>query len=367
MLVNKVLLFTLALVVSLNSFAAGAGDSVSAKLAVTQKETGAPMSISVNAVEVGSESELDKAVNAQIKDKNATYVVSTDDSALIETLATNKNVTDNVIVAPYQLDDSTAPKKKPWKNFVDVVKAYPGQLIEAAKSDRIGLLIVTLTTANETFVWLHTGGISNFERTSSIVFAIATSIFYGVDKTAWARSAKPFKTYFRKVLGIQEGLNRNDPKELGATFLANLALSTTIGFARLAFVSMDQVMNVGLNSNSMTITMLMSLVSTMASFAWSENIALIDHTKPVSQFVFRRAQEIRSMVLGMFATTAYLLHPEVYGWTSWVVMTSVGGIGLTAYLNNDRITEILDSNKLFQRLANRWLEPAAPMCSEILL
>ena len=52
--------------------------------------------------------------------------------------------------------------------------------------------------------------------------------------------------------------------------------------------------------------------------------------------------ELRSILVGTFASSAILLQPGVYGCASWVVIVSSAAVGFMAYLNTNRITNWIE-------------------------
>jgi hypothetical protein len=356
------------LALSLMIFAQGAAVAASAdreivtgQTVVTNNETKEETKVSVSIENFDSVEAVQKQIAktiAKVSSKagpsNTSVVISTDEADLLKKLAADTTIGPEVLVAPFDLRNQ-APEKAAvgWSQFTGIIKNYPSKLVQAAKDDRIGLMIVTFNTLNETYVWLHADQLSTFERSANIAFTVATSIAFGIDKQAWARVARPFKTFFRNVLGSSEALGRNHAKELAVGYLANLTLATSINMARLSFVSIDRLMDGGMQLSSLTYPLLMGIVATAASFSWSEHIALVNDNHQKTKFIFRRTQEIRSVLLGVFATTAYLLHPEIYGWSSWAVLIGTGVAGMTVYLNHDKINRYIERSPFLDRWAQK--------------
>lgn len=284
----------------------------------------------------------------------STVVLSSDNELLTQT-ADNENQTAKnhiavVPVNPEVLNDSVVPKKSQVSPFYQAVKNFTVTKLDAIKSDKIGLMVVTYTTASETLVWIHSTQLSQFEKTGNIIYTVMLATIFGLNKDAWSITTRPIQKFFRKFLKPEDE-SRTNVKQLTSQFLGNLTLAGLVTSVRIPLMSMDQIIQQGLQLHFFTMPLLLTLVSTTAIFTWSEHISMINEkTHMLTKFVFRRANELRSVVLGTVATTAALLNPGQHGLTPWVTMAAVGAAGATIYLNGEAITSWLETHPKLQPL-----------------
>jgi hypothetical protein len=329
-------------------------DSAKAETLVTNKVTGETTKLSVQIESVNDYKTLQTEIENAVKKAgpDATIVLSTDEAQVVGKVADSAELAKKILIAPYDISKKAEiDEKSEQLTWFKAVKAYPMKLARAANDDRIGFMIVTFTMVNETFVWMHTTHLSMFERTANVAFSLASAIAFSIDKQSWAKTVRPIKDFFRKILKSNPADGRSNPRELASTFLASLTMTTFLNLGRLSLVSIDKITQDGFAMGSLTYPLLMSFFGTMASFTWSEHIAMIDDTQIKTKFIFRRTMEIRSILLGAFAATAYLLHPETYGYSSWAVLIGSGAIGMTVYINAEKISSFIENNRFIDRVA----------------
>lgn len=142
-------------------------------------------------------------------------------------------------------------------------------------------------------------------------------------------------------------------KEIAVRFLGNLTLATIVTAGRIPLMSIDHIINKGIELHYLTMPLLMSFVTTSAIFTWSEHLAMIDEeATPLTKFIFRRINEVRYIVIATFAATAALLNPSQHGVTFWITIAGVGLAGATIYFKASVISEWLEKQAWLKPLKN---------------
>jgi len=322
--------------------------------------------VNIDLVDPSSPEQMAQTVLAvaesKAKQPHTTVVVSTDQEQIIRgVLQSADKFQDNVILAPLAKDEAKQKTK-----FSTLVKNYAQKSLQSIQQDKIGFVIVTYTTAADTLVWLHSAHLSQFERTGNVAYTIALALTFGLNKDTWSKTTRPIQDFFRKILK-PENNSRTNPKDLASRFLGNFSLSMLTAFGRVPFLAMDQIIDGSATMHILTMPALMSLVSTLALFTWSENLSEINQLEnPTAKFVFRRVSEMRTFILGTFATTAALLSPHEYGYTPWMTLGAIGITGAIVYFNGESLTTWIDSRPTLQKIMQRFQgAPAGVRCVQL--
>jgi len=333
-------------------------EDITAQLSVGVGNTAT--NIQVELPEVNSEAEVLAQIKKHVENTDKNVIVSSDrEDILVDTAQLKK---ENVALMPLP-----APgKESKVKKFSALLKAYPAKVVASAKADKWGLVIVTFNTLVDSYVWIHAGHLSSFERTANVVFTVMTAVAFGLNKDNWSHATKPFYSFFSKFIYKTDQLKAKSFADVSMLFTSSFALSSLINLSRVPFLAFDRLLDGTMDMHLLTMPIMMSLVSSMASFAWSENIASIDeHIQPASKWVFRRVQETRSIILGYFAATAMLFSPSVYGLSPWAALATSGVVGLVVYLNNTKITTFIET-KFSQAIMNGLIHnPFKVRCADI--
>ena len=278
-------------------------------------------------------------IQARADHESGAVLLSSDSEELITGAIQQNRLKQNIIVMPGgELVQHQEPR------VTGLLKTYPSQLFDAVKKDKIGLMVVTFTTAYDSFIWIHSSQFSTFTATSNVMFTVMMSVVFSLNKDAWAQSTRPIQRFFKKILVGNKSLAEKSWGDIGVRFLASTTLASAISLARVPLISFDHLIEACLQLNTWTYPVLLGLISSVASFSWSENIASIDaETQPRAKFIFRRIQEARSLLLGTLASTAMLFSPQSYGATPWISLGASGGLGLIIYLNSKKITSWLET------------------------
>lgn len=297
-----------------------------------------------------------RALSQFVADQTArdarTVILSTDDAALLAQTAAARNlVAKNFAAAPLVLPTAESSSTSP---FFQLLKKQIQNASMSIKNDKIGVLILTYTTAAETLVWIHSSHLSQFEQSSNAIYTIALALVFGLNKDSWVATTKPIQKFFRKIIKPATS-SSTDMKDLTVRFLGNLTLAAVISSGRIPLLAMDDMIEKGISLQHFTLPLLLTVVTTTALFTWSEHLAQIDPTThPITKFIFRRTTEIRNILLGTFATTAALLTPSHSGATPWIVVAGIGMVGALVYFNGNLISTWLESNPVLIKLKQRF-------------
>lgn len=302
-----------------------------------------------------NEEALSQFIAQKTKVANSTVVLSTDESSLLQkTLEHSQLRKENFTAAPLNLHALTNPKESERSPFLKLIKNQVQGTINAVKNDKIGVLILSFTTAAETLIWIHSTQLSQFERSSNAIYSVALALVFGLNKDAWALTTRPIQKFFRQILKPENSSPRN-MKEFAARFLGNLTLAAIVAGARIPLLSLDDIIAKGIQLQHFTMPLLLTVVSTTALFTWSEHLAMINEkTHPITKFVFRRTSEMRSILIASFATTAALLMPSQHGLTPWITIAGIGVGGALLYFNADSISNWLETNPFLMKLKARF-------------
>ena len=276
-----------------------------------------------------SESEFDKALAQIPEDKD--LLVSTD----------SPNVAKK-IYARIKAKGSGLRQLLP----LGALKERPAQLVKAAKANKIGLTIVTITTAYDSYLWAHATEYSSEVRAAQIIFSTLMAITFSIDTNTWARVSRGLNG---KILNIFSSAKLNKIKnskyfQFGTLFGANMAMSMSIQGARLSILSYDHTVDLRYVVTMMGTATAVAGVATVAGIGWGEFSADIDAAKnPYAKFMVRRFNEAKSLFNARFASSSQVLQPGVYGYQPWVILTVGGAAGMIAMIKGKGITENLEN------------------------
>lgn len=301
--------------------------------------------ISVQFVSDLDRSQVSHLIDEKVQQTQAldsTVVFSTDDRPLIESTAQNDKLPqDRFFFAPLSMTDKMAVLTK---------VAYEHSK-KSIRSDKFGFMILTYTTIAESVVWMHTASLDHFQQSSNVAYTIALAVIFGLNKDNWSLATQPIQNKVRKLLTHLKVNTAGKLADLSVRFLGNLGLSAIVYSLRIPLISMNDLIDKGLQLHLFTMPMLISTVMTAALFTWYEHIAMInENTHPISKFVFRRVAEVRNILIGTFATTAALFNPSQFGYSSWFLLGGIGLAGTTIFLRNEKILEWLENNAALKNI-----------------
>lgn len=214
---------------------------------------------------------------------------------------------------------------------------YRDHLVQSVKADKIGLIIVVVNTAYDSFVWMHATEYSPEVRAAQMIFTTVNAIIFSLDKDAWAKASGVIRNKIFQALDITKNTLAVD---VAGRFAANLALGLAIQSMRVGILAFDKVVSMPELMNLAGSTVLLSLGFTFSSFAWSEFSKDVNgNTHPAAKFMVRRFAEFRSIMMGHLAPSGKLLQPDTYGNAPWIALAVNGSIGLLTFLNGTKMAE----------------------------
>lgn len=327
-------------------------------LQFTNPQTGNPQQIQIQTMDADNLEQAYGDIQSSIQNPKANVVISTDQVEFYQSKINALNTTAPVVLIPINAEPANSAESQSSKNFWSLAKQFPGKIYTANANTKIRLMIVTFSVLNESFIWIHTAGLSTYQITANIMFTIATSIAFGIDNKSWANTTKPIQRFFHTLFGMKQlPLLHTDPRDLAVRFASSFVLSTALYTSRTMIVYIDQVLTGTLALHQITMPLFASLLATVASFAWSEHVATIDGSKNKNaEFFFSRAQEMRGFVLGCFATTASLLNPTGFAVMPWATLIATGIIGITVYWNHEKVNDWIERRFKVSQIKSDFLD-----------
>lgn len=237
-------------------------------------------------------------------------------------------------------------------------------LIESAANDKIGLMVVAINTAYDSYLWMHAYQYSEGVRAAQAIYTTMIAVAFSIDKDLWAKTARKIQG---KILNLYDPTVMNGDEimslrtRLATSFAANYLLGMVVQSGRLAILSFDKVMDAPTLLSAFGSSVALGTALTVANFGWSEFGANIDQKKgPFAKWVVRRFAELRSITIGQLAPSGKLLQPEVYGASPWIVLGVTGLAGVTAFINSHRIARWLETSKYthWSRRVHRSMQDA---------
>lgn len=286
----------------------------------------------------------------QTEAAKSTLVFSTDDPKLIETnLSNDKLPNDRYFFAPLATTKTN--------RLAALTKVAYEHSKKSIQSDKFGFMILTYTTLAESVVWMHTASLDHFQQSSNVAYTIALAVMFGLNKDNWSLATQPIQNKLKKLLTSLKIDSTTRMTDASVRFLGNLGLSALVYSLRVPLISMNDLIERGLQLNLFTMPMLVSTVMTAALFTWYEHIAMIkEETHPISKFIFRRVSEVRSILIGTFATTAALFNPSQFGYGSWFLLGGIGLAGATVFFKNEKIIDWLENNASLKKIYEKSIE-----------
>lgn len=277
---------------------------------------------------------------------NHDLIVSTDSEAIV-----------NQVIPAAQKQSSRLTKLIPIGRLVEKIQgriagakntssnAYQ-HLVQSAKDDKVGLYIVIINTAYDSFIWLHATQYSTEVAVVQSLYSVFLAVAFSVDKDLWSRLAWKIQGKLIRLFDFGAGtVGENLPamtrtQEFATAFLSHLTLSFGIQSVRFSICAFDQVISTPMLLGSAGIALAIASLNTFSSFAFSDFLASIDARKyPFAKTVFRRFQDIRTLIIGQIASSAKVTQPEIYGLAPHLALLATGAVGTVFYNYRQKITE----------------------------
>lgn len=249
---------------------------------------------------------------------------------------------------------STSPINKIGHALGNKITSSVNHIISSAKSDKVGLLVVTINTAYDSYLWIHAESISVTQSTAQVILGLILAVSFGLDKDLWSKMTKPLERKVQSSMAylglIHNPKNSFDTHKLVSQFFANLTFSAGLQVLRMGIISIDHIAATLQTSHFWLTSFLIGFALTASSFSWSEQLAKIDINKfPVAKNVMRRVTDLRNLALGHIAPSGKILQPDVYGYTSWVALGISALAGLVVWIKSDSFINSIERSKLLNR------------------
>jgi len=236
--------------------------------------------------------------------------------------------------------------------FNRAARKFREHTVNSIRDDKIGFLVVTYSLGLETIRWVHASHLTNLEKSAILTYTVMTALVFSLNKDTWSNITKPIQRRIREVLKMSTVI----PKKPGAADIvvklaANIMIALPVNLARVPLLNIDEIANRSFDYAQLNAPIIMAFMGSMMGIAWGELVSSIDQElNPRAKFVARRAIEFRSLINGMFASTAMLMTFETYGMRPWVTMLVMGATGFALYLNSQKLIDWVEQNPVIARI-----------------
>lgn len=232
---------------------------------------------------------------------------------------------------------------------------------KSTHEDRIGVLILTINTLYDSFIWIHAGNLSVQQKSAMILFNVMLAASIGYKKELWSNMTRPLGTRISQFLAYVTR-KAGTTTQLAGTFLSYLTFSVAIQTVRVSILSADNLIHAMGTLSFWGPSIALGTLMTVTSLGWNEQLAKIDQKEhPIAKRFFQRIMEMRGLLMGTIAPSGKLLQPHTYGYFPIAATVIHGAIGLFILLRSDRIINWIENSSSFQRFytyhekLDRWI------------
>lgn len=229
---------------------------------------------------------------------------------------------------------------------------YKKNAAETLKYDKLGLSVMTITTAYDSFIWIHSASLDVHQKSAMVMLNVVFMSIFALDRDMWTKMTVPLR---HKIMGALDKFSRKGSFGakgiLASQYLANLTYATGFLLLRQSIISMHDLSAAVTSSSFWIHSLQIAGISTLANFAWSELAATINaEQNPIAKNSLKRITDVRNLVMSQMASMGMVLQPDVYGITPIVAIVTSGSIGLFALMRSNQIVTWLEHNRSTQRL-----------------
>ncbi|MFN7904167.1 MAG: hypothetical protein ACK5P5_03195 [Pseudobdellovibrionaceae bacterium] len=289
-------------------------------------------------------------------------LVSTDSEVIADQVAATQAKRPSRVTRLIPIGQLTDHLNQRLRNTQNAIQGAYQHLQQAARNDKIGLIIVTINTVYDSFVWMHATQYSTEVAVAQSLFSVIIAMAFSVDKDLWSRMAWKVQNRMIRLFDSGAGAVGADTPamsrtmEMATAFAAHMTLSTGIQAIRLGICSYDQAMTLPYVVSSVAIALAVAALNTFSSFAFADFLARIDQDRyPFAKSVFRRFQEVRSIILGNLAASGKVLQPSVFGFTAHITLLVTGILGIVFYANRSQIVDWVEKIPQILNFKNRLM------------
>lgn len=239
-----------------------------------------------------------------------------------------------------------------WKTYVNNAK-------ETIQKDKLGLTVVTITTATDSLIWMHSTDLDIHQRSAMVLMNIILAAAFGLDRDLWVRMTTPLR---HKIMNTFEKYASNFVKNkpiqatIATQFLANMTFTVGFQMLRRSIISVDSLYTVLLSTDFWAKSILIGGIMTLSSFAWGELHAAAKSDKnPIAKNTLKRFSDLRSIIMSQVAASGMVLQPNVYGYSPIVAILISGGLGVLALTRANKVINWLEVNKYAKKLYNKQM------------
>jgi hypothetical protein len=277
-------------------------------------------------------------------------IVTTDQPEVLRRIPHMFGMGDSIVVIPYGSDLVSGFNESPLGKLLASGKR---NTIHNFKEDTVGFVIATFGLGAEAFTWYHMTNLSTLSLTGNIFFSLIFTLRYGYNKKNWATDTTPLRDGIRRLFNESGTWMKGGAKDLAIVFTSSLIYGTSWYLGRSLLFPPDRLLDLSLQVSSLTMPILIGISATFANFSWSQGIRHVDekiHSGAAS--VGRLMMNLKGIVLSIFATSAALMNPNVFGYGGWAALIGSGISGMWFYRN---------FHKHYQ-----WADPAGESIQEFL-
>jgi hypothetical protein len=273
-------------------------------------------------------------------------------------LSTDSVETYNAIAGAIQNSESRSDR---MFRFIPVGKlqagwnSYKKNVADSVKYDKLGLSIVMITTAFDSFIWIHSASLDIYQKSAMVIMNVLFTAAFALDRDMWTKMTVPLRHKIIKTLDkLAAPFSRLDAGDatsgvkriIAAQFLANLTYSWGFQVLRGSIMSVHDLSLAMSGHEFWTKALVIAGITTIATFAWSELSAAADAEKnPVAKNALKRLSDVRNIVMSQLASMGMVLQPHIYGASPIAAIVTSGVLGLAALAKSNTIIAWLEKNK----------------------
>lgn len=306
-------------------------------------------SIEVETLTVDSAKDAAKKVEEILETSTEKTIVS---SAHPEVLEAGAKHPGRVALLP--IAEAVKFAKDQVKGANELLRAARQNVINAAKTDKLGLAIVTYQVGNNVVRWVNADDLSTFAKTTGVIFLVLTAALVAVDKKSWPKVTAPFEEKWRKLLKYSANdTEHSNSQRLLLAYLGSASATTAINLGFIPILSLDRIAQG--NAMSMVTPLVMGLITTASAFSWYEFYRTIAERKnarstAVSKFLLNS----RTLAVATVASTVMLLNSHAYGASPWIWLTVSGAAGIPLMLNANKIANWIENSPTINKVAHLY-------------
>lgn len=225
---------------------------------------------------------------------------------------------------------------------------YLARAHETLNSDKVTLLVLAITTATDSLVWIHATSLGFPQKLSMVSLNMLMAVTLGLDRELWGKLTTPIQTKMTAALGRLGAVSpmAKAGQILASQFAANLAMGTAFYVLRGGILSFDQIDTMLLSTTFWAHTLKLTTMMTLTQFAWAEVYKQVDERLyPIAKLNLKRIADMRGVILASLASMSMIFQPAVYGNTPIITFAVHGMLGLAALVSIDKLIHLLETSK----------------------